>query len=447
MESLQDHRKTLKRIADFAFTTGISSISDDKKTNPLEWTEEEQTNFRRKCHEGFKEAQNLIILSLIEYQKEFKNLKNELKEHRRNRDKNSEQETDYKIKVVEQRMSTFSHVADAIAWHLIGGQIHIARRLHIGEHQHKFLESSNFGHAKSVADSINNNPDEFALIADLTSFVQIGDILHLSKNGIRLIELKEGAVNQKVSEFLDDVEKQGKKIEEVDLSAKFDKTTEKQVRRVVRQRVRGERATEVINTDTGIDPVSEKPIRVSTPKIETETYHETLADLHNQLQSKVWSYGVIENIVHIGMYRDQGLQMAPFVIPELLKKETENFIYVDWLSITNNVSEPIFGKPFPPDFVIDILTGHVKVVIAVNFDNLVTFFNLLGLETKWLTEKETMRIKQKEPRKNSIAIVNKKAIEMTNNEKKIVLGGGLVSKIIYDCICPSNIALTMLDVD
>ncbi|MEP0365333.1 MAG: hypothetical protein ABJN36_07620 [Cyclobacteriaceae bacterium] len=448
METIEDYRMTLRRIADFAFSFGIDSIPEDKKTDPLSWTEQDYSIFRQKCHEGFKEAQNLIVKNLMLYQKEYQELKDQLKNFRRCRDKDSEQETQLNINIVEQRMKTFSHIADGIAWQLIGNQIHVARRLHIGESETKFLENANFQHTKKVVDKLNENPDDFALISDLTSFVQIGDVLHLSKQGIKIIELKEGAVNDKISEFLEEVKKKGQKIEEVDLSTKFDKTTAKQVKRVVRQRTRGERATHILNTDKGIDPVSEKPMSVSTPTIETEYYHPILAKLYEQLESRIWSYDVVEDCVHIGMYKGKGLQMAPFIIPELLNKETENNIYIDWMTITHNVSEPIFSKPFPPDFIIDILTGYVKVIIGVNFDKLVDLFNQQDLKTRWISEKETMRMKQKEIRKNSIAIINKKAIEMSASEtKKIILGGGLVSKIIYDSIYPSNIAQTLLNLE
>src|SRR5690606_13651242 len=112
---------------------------------------------------------------------------------------------------------------DGIAWQLIGGEIHIARRFHIEEDSSKFLDTSNIEHAKKVADEINKSPLDFALISDLTSYVQIGDILLKHENIVGIMELKEGKVNDQIKDFIEDLEQNNQPITDIILNEKFDK--------------------------------------------------------------------------------------------------------------------------------------------------------------------------------------------------------------------------------
>lgn len=116
---------------------------------------------------------------------------------------------------------------------------------------------------------------------------------------------------------------------------------------------------------------------------------------------------------------------------------------IDWLSITNNLSEPIFFKPFPPDFIFDILTGKVKVIIGLDFDAFIKLLNNSGVKAEWISGKETMRLKQKINVKG-LMVINDQAIKLNvDTEYEMYLYGGFVSKILFDNIYPSNIAQTI----
>jgi len=449
MRTTEEYRIKLRQIADLAFGDVISSpdVKEHYKTHPKEWGREIQEKFIAEVHEGFRKAQDLLIEEILNYQRLLREKKEILKEQRRQKDFANRQKTDTEIKVINQRLLTFSHIADGIAWQLIGGEIHIARRFHIGEDSSKFLDSSNIEHAKRVADEINRSPLDFALISDLTNFVQIGDILIKHQNIVGIMELKEGKVNDQINEFMSELEKNNQSVTDRILNEKFDEKTVKQAKRMRRQKLRAERVTEIVNKDRGIDPGSEKQIRIFTPAIKTQGYHEEFVKLNRILNTKIWAYTVVENCLHIGLYRDKGIAMAGFAIEEILKIQTDNFIIVDWLSITNNVSQPIFAKPFPPDFIVDVLTGRIKVVLGLNFDILMEVFNILGIETKWLSTKETAKAKQKAIGEEMV-VINNRAISMNlpNLGRKMMLSGGVISKILYDNILPSNIALSLLSV-
>ena len=447
MEDIEEYRVKLKEIADYAFGYVIKTIGikQFKVGTPDTWDESVLNKFFEACYEGFKTAQRLLIIEIKKYQTLRRHTNNNLKEFRRQRDKENEKTTETKIKIIEQRLHNFSHIADGIAWQLIGGQIHIARRFHIQEQSTKYLDSSNIEHAIQTAEEINKNPNDFALISDLTSFVQIGDLLIRHDKIIGIMELKEGKVNNQIKEFFQNLEKAGRVVSDDEIKEKFDEKTIKQVKRMQRQQKRTVRAINVINNDKGIDPVSGGNIIISTPSVFTEYYHEELSKLQQDLKEKIWAYTCLETCLHLGMYRDKGIVMAGFAIEELLKQQTANYIIIDWLSITHNLSEPLFCKPFLPEFIIDVLTGKIKIIIGLNLDALIDTFNAFGLKSRWLTEKETIKRKQTAIR-DRMVIINKRGIVVTQqDQKEVIISGGTLSKILYDSIKPTSIATSMLN--
>lgn len=449
MKEISEHRKILRKASDYAFSYGIENTDIDfkKYKQRSDVPKSLIKEFTKNCHEGFKLAQKIIINEIIYYQEVSEKLKSDLKKARRNQEQKTEESIITKEKIVKHRLSTFSHVADGIAWQMIGGEIHVARRFFLDPLTNTTLKHSNIEHAIEVSDKINENPEYFALISDLTNFIQIGDLLVKTSRGNQIVELKKGKVNSEILKFIDSLNKEGKTLQDVDLKDHFDQKTIKQIKRMDRQKNRMKGAFDIITTDQGIDPVSKTQMRLLDPKVPTVYYHNVLSDLHLQLEKKNWAYTILEGCLHIGMYKDEAIQMSPFIIEQLLKEKTENYLIIDWMSIVNNVSEPIFAKPFKPEFIIDVLTGHVKVIMGLNFEEMVRLFNAIGLETRWLTEKETMKLKQKKVR-DGLVEINKRAIAVKpKNMEEFQLYGGVISKILYDNITPSNIAETFLTLD
>lgn len=449
MKSKEEHKKKLKKICDLAFSHGIKAIESKVKkfSLPHTWSKDILKLFTEKCHEGFKLAQDMIIEEVLYYQDLLREKKFELKENRRQRNKEAIKDSEHIIAVIEHRLRAYFHIADGIAWQLIGGEIHISRRLYIGEST-KTLDSSNLSHAIKVAGEINKSPENFALLSDLTHFVQIGDLLVRTDKNVGIMELKEGAVNDMIVNLVKKIHDPEFPIEEIkDEISTYDKNTTKQLDRVLRQQERASRAIEIINKDEGNDPKTGQKITVSTPKTRTIVYSPEFQNLYKKLESSIWAYNVLDRgCLHIGLYRDEGRIMALFTIKEILKKETTNHIVIDFISIAGNVSEPLFAKPIPPELMVDILASDVKLIIGLNIDAFIQVFKDIGLDVELLSEKQTMKLKQQEKMK-VIFTINKRAIQITNpeNKKSMVVGGGIISKILFDSIYPSNIATTLLE--
>lgn len=441
MEAIDIFRNKLKEIADLAFSNGAIFLEKTKNNDEKRTVEELYKGFQIACNDGFKKAQSLLIEEISKYQNLLRKENENLKKYKISREKELQIKSNLDIKTIEQRLNSLMHIGDGIAWHLLKGEIHIMRRYYLQDKTTKFLDSSNIKHAIISADKINENPLDFALITDITNSIQIGDLL-VSENGkIIEIELKEGKVNDKLVKIIEEIETDtSKTIEKISSEENFDKNTLNQARRMIRQRKRINQTRNVIKNDRGIDNVSGEKIILKTPKVTVEKYFTELVNGYKELEIKTSSYQIIDTCLHIGMYRDHSIPLASFAINHILIDKTENFMIIDWLSITSNLSEPIFFKPFPPDFIFDILTGKIKIMIGLDFDALIGVFNDNGIKAEWLTHKETMKIRQ-ETKINGLIIINDKAIKLTSQEGiEMLLFGGLISKILYDSIYPSNIA-------
>lgn len=446
MKNREEHKKVLTEIAYYVFTYGMKNsgidFSEIKHSNEIK--KEDLNKFTQKAHEGFKIAQKLIIEEIIYYQSEWQIIKAKIKQFRRERNKKFEQEYSLTQKIIEQRIFTLSHIADSIAWQIIEEQLHVGRTLHIGERGIKSLENNNLQHAISAADKINEDPNAFALISDITSFVQIGDLLVRKGELVGVMELKEGKVNRQIEDFFKELKENNQTIDDLDLEKQFDKKTAKQIERFHRQQVRMERAQEIIHTDQGTDPVSGEAIYIITPAIETDYYYDVLLNMQKSLNERNWEYELIEGCLHIGMYKNEATIMAPFIIEKIVKNYTKNYHIIDWMSIVNNFSEPIFFKPFPLNLIFDILVGEVKVIMAIDFDALIELFNVKGLDARWLSNKETSKHKQNKIR-DGIIEVNGRGIMIKLNENiNFTLYTGTISKIYFDNIYPSSIATSLL---
>lgn len=442
MTSLDDYRIRLKEIADFAFSHGANFLGEKIRELPT-LPSETQMEFVMKCHEGYGIAQNLIVKEIIYYQNELERVKAQEKIFLKQRNKIEAQSCRKVLAIIQRRLNNFSHIADGIAWLMIGGQIHVARRFYLGENANKNLLNSNIENTVKIANEINQDLKQFALISDLTNIIQIGDLLNLTPKGVIVIELKEGAANKKVNDYLANLKANNQKVQDQNLDELFDKNTSKQIKRVDRQNQRMTNLVEIVNNDSGIDPRTGQNITISTPEHDTVYYLDEMEKLYKQMTINGYSYGLIEGCVHIGMYSESHLLMYPS-IKFNLENTTENFTFTDWMSIAGNVSEPIFSKPFPPDFIIDVLVGKTKVMIGIDFDKLIVLFNQSGIKTYWLTKKKTAQFRQQ--KKNShIPSINGRAIEMHfSDDYQAVMSGGVISKIIYDNILPSSIARAFL---
>ena len=95
--------------------------------------------------------------------------------------------------------------ADNIAWAMLGYDISAVRNFFLDHKDPTSLEEQNWQSIAISLRQLNGDPHQFALAADLTSFLHVGDILlrNTEKNQIQVLEVKTGRVNNELLKILD----------------------------------------------------------------------------------------------------------------------------------------------------------------------------------------------------------------------------------------------------
>ena len=152
------------------------SLTFDELSNFLK---ENSLDFRSKCQEGWKKAQDIILTNQILFWKHDPKFKN-----------NPEKLYWYR---------NYQRLMDVIIWnHFSNSDFTKMRRMYEEKPLIQNLVHHNIKSHYSLAKSINNDKRYFALVTDLTSGMRVGDLMIVSKNGIKFVEVKEGAVNKQI---------------------------------------------------------------------------------------------------------------------------------------------------------------------------------------------------------------------------------------------------------
>ena len=413
-------------------------------------SKEDFDEFMQACHTGFKEAQKLIIENLLDIELEKKELTEKLKEYRRNREKDLQATTELEIKTLDYREKIMRKLADSIAWHLIRGHHYIGRRLYLGETFPSLL-SEGFDATMKIAEDINSNVNEFALISDITSFIQIGDIFSISEDGSpQLLEVKSGETNKLALDILKEIystTEPGKEVDVTETLKESDKKLVQQVERMHKQNIRASTAANTIKNEKGTDPKTGLSVNVVEGQNSDETYIDVIRNLLTISKEKECAYTVVDNILHIGVYRGKfipyGGKMLQEVAKSVIGREFPMYNILANLSI--NICEPLFTKDLSEEDIFDIITGRVIIWMVIDFDQLIEFFKFAGYDARWLSTKETHRIKE-DFKGLPIFIFNNQAICITKDDLKFPLGDGIISRIIGDNQKPTSVALGFMDI-
>lgn len=419
------HEKFLKKNPNFD--------KPDKKTFPF---------YMNYCHEGFYKAQELIVDHLIVVQKAQQILKKEHKKAKKEQDPKQITNIKNQIQIEESKNLLLRHAADSIAWQIIRGQHHIARRLFANEQQPTLLGNN----LESLRDYIKyykkENPSGFCLISDITSFVQTGDLVCISEGGIQIVELKTGSVNEKIMQILDQEYSEGK--------AEFCETAHekgigfvKQFNRVLNQKRTLYEISNILKNDIGFDPRLKKDIKILDPNSTEENYYKSISELMEKIKSSKQTYAIdiVEKCVYIGVYKEIGRVYGPHTLKMWMNHETNsNYPVTNFLHMLHDpIKEPITYKPFDKDETFDILFGRICIYIAINFNYLFEMAKYFGLEMKWVGKKALSKAQQKGM---DCFKVNKKGISISDGKSTVILGDHFFSRILHDFILPSSLFLT-----
>jgi len=327
----------------------------------------------------------------------------------------------------------YRSIADTIAWQFLGEQLCHARRLFRG-HNQPDLNQSNFSSVVIAANSIvENSPDSMPLLSDLTSFVQVGDILSLDpRRGISIIEVKEGEVNHRISEFLEFYNKSGCERALHYFMSEEGPHTVKQMQRIIRQSGRMAHVSEVMSSGSSIDPDSGQRVHIPDEFIPISNWNEELISLLARSEEKGWALDVIEGCLFVGCYADTPIFHGSHIAFNLWfdecggNAESPRARMMD--SIRAPLALPVFSRPIPAENKFDFLFGRKHLCMALSVEKLIEKCEEAGLVVRQGTNKETSKMEQAgaKPYRHK-----GKSIFIGDGTKELVLMDGIFMRIFF----------------
>ena len=198
--------RELKEIIYYIRKYGIDRMNQDMQT--ILGDESLRIEFYTQVHKGFYYAQERALALLTKILKERKQLKKELAIARTAKDKQKQSQLNTAIEMSKYHECVVRKTMDALVWVIFSFHTSSVRRLFCREEPIDITDSNLESEIEYINRYKASHPDGFALICDLTSVAQIGDIITISPTkGIDIVELKDGHVNMQVYELINEASK------------------------------------------------------------------------------------------------------------------------------------------------------------------------------------------------------------------------------------------------
>lgn len=375
-------------------------------------------------HRGYMLAQKSVLCNLTRVLQEKKQVKAKLKDANRSRDKEAGKDCTLQLEKLEFQEVIFRKIMDSIAWTLLRLDITDVRRLYGGEEPIDITDSNIESCVEYSELVFSRNPLEFALINDLTSFVQAGDIL-LYKYGesLSIIELKSGETNKRVLDLLGSyMECNCDRFLFLSLE-KEDEKFKKQFERTVRQMEAESEVVHVLKTGQGTDRITGLQVNIGQERLELDTYTETLISLVEKARTKGYAIGAVEDCLFLGVYENDRFPRGVF--SEWMRGiKHKSPIYDLRQSLLDPVAFPLFLQPFPTNTVVDIALGRVSVLLCVDLDAWLSPLEKEGFTIQWMSKKETNKLYAKVKGKTCHLSFDGRALMIQKDDFSFILQGG-----------------------
>lgn len=325
---------------------------------------------------------------------------------------------------------------------MIDRELYIARRLYRGETAPS-LTTSNAQSALDVARSIAG-PDfaKFGLLADLTSFVQHGDILAIGTHRARLeiIEVKEGPVNETILEFLSTLPEGAAEAAFQSFRSLEGEKTYEQQRRVVRQKERGAAISQLPTNERGVDPNLDIEVRIGSTPFAVELYDNRLSAIIDRSVERGWAIDVIDDCLFLAAYRGVMRTGAERIFSpwfQSSKPSRESPIIDLASSLTTPLALPPFARFIRRDQALDLVFGRCRVMLGLNVPAFVELIRNCGAIVRPATKKERAMFSRG---RAGLLISDGQAIIVELGDAKIALNDGYLLRMLYDGVSPKSAA-------
>lgn len=343
----------------------------------------------------------------------------------------------------------FRAIADTIAWGMLGGQLCYARRIY-KSHSQPDLSQSNFESVLRMARELREqDPGCMPLISDLTSFVQVGDIMSVSaEQRMSYIEVKEGKRNKQVMDLAMFYDASGcEAFREIVKRTESAKTV-KQMERVLRQKARMTHLRDVMTTGEATDPDTGEEVRIPAPFFEISSWDESLVNLTGKAkETQSWAYDV-KGPIFMGAYAGD---LAPrghlmFLMALSIEGDVEQDYHIIRLADCMHapLAPPVFSRVLADEIKMDLLFGRMNVCIAISIPRLVEVCEMAGMDVRYATRKELGRAKAAgvEP-----IVYRGKGLMFSLAGKEMMLLSGVILRALFHGQQPESVLRHYLEND
>ncbi|MCG3797043.1 hypothetical protein LT343_27505 [Bacillus toyonensis] len=432
--------RDLKTIIHYILDYGIKNVPFKVDSQSLR-SDKNQKEFVSKVHLGYMKAQNLIVQNLLLLGDKRRRVKNQIKEYKKGKkEKELIQKYEKDLEIIMYKERILRKVADTVAWALLGNDLTVIRRLykHIPPVE---IFNSNLKHDLEVVEKIfKENNTHFPLMTDITSFIQIGDVLvkDYFGNATQILELKEGRVNEEIEKIIKDYfnNRCDRKFY-FELSEK-DMKFKKQFERYIKQQQKGLKTTGIINSGKGKDDVTGFDIQILDEVFYTQHFDNIISSMLKEVDKKNYSIRTIDECLIVGVYNSSKIPIHEGF--EVWKQGIGiDFPTINLIQFINSpVSFPLFSHPFSIDDKVKLANANKKVLMSLDIKKWFEILESKGLKVKLLTKKQTARMNTV-PNHSKAFEYKGQAIEVKYGEVSQILFDGIFERMFNQLVRPSSI--------
>lgn len=338
-------------------------------------------------------------------------------------------------------------IADAMAWQLLGHQLAHARRFFRSTAQPD-LYNSNFESVVFVArESVKDKPNVVSLISDLTSFIQVGDLLvYEPEKGLTIAEVKEGSMNLKIGYFMKLYAESSCDSALSHFANQEGEQAVKQLQRMARQANRMAYVTSVLGTGHGVDPDTQEKIIIPEPFFPIKTWDDRLNNTLGKANINGWAIDVIDNCLFLGVYASEHMRVGGHIIFNAWfdkmggTPECPRSLLID--SMSNPLALPIFSRNISDEDKFDVLFGRKQVCMGICVELLLSECEKAGFSVRFATKKEQGHLNQT----NNRPYKHKgKSVFIGRGSKEFVLMDGVFLRVMFHGQSPISVIRTILN--
>ena len=428
--ALEPFEPLLKELRPLVFRSGIQALvskgllrHEDELRQVIEHSRPAMRRFMRGCHYGYDLAQRKIGAAVLDYEIRSRVVVVQIKDSRRAKNFEEAKSLTTILECLRNRQLVLRRLIDSILNLMVKGRTWILRHSYI---EHVVHEIDPKVLQETLIEAAGLNAEDrmsFHLVSDLTTAIQVGDLVRLSLEGdspgLSFIELKSGKINEILAGLINETEKELSDQKLSDIGTTLGPNAVAQAKRMVRQNARAHEFTKLINTDEGMDIRLNLPIKLTAEEVEVQEYSAQLrqickvaaqAGVGAVVVGKALRLVAVNEVMARRLSRD-GLAHTFFHLqhptaecklpdanrrPEELDELKKIWPFFDMVSMNCRAMwpKPLFLWPMPFDMILDLLFGRVRVFGQIDFDQLFDLAKARGIEMRWFTSTENAKVQK-----------------------------------------------------